>query len=243
MGRLAKKVIRWFNENKDLARFQYRFTGQDSRLFLQNFMFIIDSVKQAHDSEKQTFSLHVFAYMSLQLRQIVSLFCRVVNVSRENIAELKQCCTNFFRCSSLFSTVTPTTWTVGHIIPAHACDVFQKYNLGLNAVFMEGREAKHMAIRRYGQNTNYHARWMQIFQHEFVHLIWLRERDYGGEGISTCKQTYIPLRVTNGHACFCGFDKGPEEEKSCYCLHNYRAQIEKSVQLGKITVDKNLCSV
>ena len=30
MGRLAKKVIRWFNENKDLAQFQYRFTGQDS---------------------------------------------------------------------------------------------------------------------------------------------------------------------------------------------------------------------
>lgn len=117
MGRLAKKVIRWFNENKDLAQFQYRFTGQDSRLFLQNFMFIIDSIKQAHDSEKQTFSLHVFAYMSLQSRQIVSLFCRVVNVSQENIAELKQSCTNFFRCSSLFSTVTPTTWTVGH----HSC--------------------------------------------------------------------------------------------------------------------------
>ena len=80
MGRLAKKVIRWFNENKDLARFQYRFTGQDFRLFLQNFMFTIAFIKQAHDSEKQTFSLHVFAYMSLQLRQIVSLFCRVVNV-------------------------------------------------------------------------------------------------------------------------------------------------------------------
>jgi len=190
MGRLAKKVIRWFNENKDLAQFQYRFTGQD-------------------------FSLHVFAYMSLQLRQIVSLFCRVVNVSRENIAELKQSCTNFFRCSSLFSTVTPTTWTVGHIIPAHASDVFQKYNLGLNAVSMEGREAKHMAIRRYSQNTNHHARWMQIFQHEFVHLVWLRERGYGGEGISISKQTYVPLRVTNGQSCFCGFDKGPEEEKCC----------------------------
>ena len=54
---------------------------------------------------------------------------------------------------------------------------------------------------------------MQIFQHEFVHLIWLRERGYGGEDISRAKQTYILLRVTNGQACFCGFDKGPEEEK------------------------------
>lgn len=88
MSRLAKKVIRWFNENKELDRFQYRFTGQDSRLFLQNFMFIIDSIKQPHDSAKQTFFLHIFAYMSFQLRQIVSMFCRVVNISQENIAEL-----------------------------------------------------------------------------------------------------------------------------------------------------------
>lgn len=83
---------------------------------------------------------------------------------------------------------------------------------------------------------------MQIFQHEFVHLIWLRERGYEGEDISRAKQTYILLRVTNGQSCFGGFDKGPEEDKCCYCSHNHRAQIEKSVPLGKITVDKNLCS-
>ena len=219
MSRLAKKVIRWFSENKELERFQYRFTGQDSRLFLQNLMFIIVSIKQPHDSPKQTFSLHVFVYMSVQLRQIVSMFCRVVNISQENIAELRQSFTNFFRCNCLFSTVSPTIWTVGHIIPAHACDVFQKYNLGLNLVSMEGREAKH------------HLRWMQIFQHEFVHLIWLRERGYGSEEISWSKQSYIPQRVTNGEACFCGFDKGTEEETCCYCSHSFRAQVEKSVHL------------
>ena len=84
---------------------------------------------------------------------------------------------------------------------------------------------------------------MQTFQHKCVHLIWLRERGYGGEDIPRIKQTYIPQRVTNGQACFFGFDKGLGEEKCCYCSHNYSAQIEKSVQLGKITVDKNLCSV
>ena len=143
MGRLAKKVFRWFNENKELDRFQYRFTGQDSRLFLQNFMFIIDSIKQPHDSAKQTFPLHVFAYMSIQLRQIVSMFCRVVNISQENIAELRQSCSNFFRCNCLFSTVSPTIWTVGHIIPAHACDVFPKYNLAKCSVHGGSRSQEH----------------------------------------------------------------------------------------------------
>ena len=77
------------------------------------------------------------------------------------------------------------------------------------------------------QSLKIHGGKAKNHLHEFVHLIWLRERGYGGEDISKSKQTYIPLKVTNGQACFCGFDKGPEEEKCCYCSHNFRAQIEK----------------
>lgn len=40
-------------------------------MLLHNFIFVIDAVKQSTDSEKQTFTLHVFAYICLQLRQIV----------------------------------------------------------------------------------------------------------------------------------------------------------------------------
>jgi hypothetical protein len=46
MGRLAKKVKKWFNENKEHAGFRYRFTGLESRLFLQRFMFLIDSLRR-----------------------------------------------------------------------------------------------------------------------------------------------------------------------------------------------------
>ena len=45
LSRLAKKVKRWFNDTKESSKdFQYRFTGQDSRMFLRNFMFIIDTL-------------------------------------------------------------------------------------------------------------------------------------------------------------------------------------------------------
>jgi hypothetical protein len=41
---LAKKVKRWFNDTKGAGKdFQYRFTGQNARMFLHNSMFIIDS--------------------------------------------------------------------------------------------------------------------------------------------------------------------------------------------------------
>ena len=49
---------------------------------------------------------------------------------------------------------------------------------------------------------------MQIFQHEFVNLIWLRERGYGGEDISRAKQTYILLRVIMDNPVFVALTKG-----------------------------------
>lgn len=203
-------------------------------------MILIDALKQPCDTEKQTFILHVFAYSCLQLRQSVSIFCRIVNITLQDIRELQQHCSNLLRARCLFSKVSPTFWTMGHIIPAHAFDVFQKYQMGLNVVSMEGREAKHMAIRRYCQNTNHLYRWVQVFRYEFIQLIWLRERGYNVEERHCHKQTYIPLNVTNGESCFCGFERGPQEEKCCYCSHKYRSQIEESVKLGKITVDSNI---
>ena len=124
-------------------------------MFLHNFMSIIGALKLPSDSEKQTLSLHVFSYICLQLRQIVSIFCRVLSINRDSSVQLRQHCSNFFQTNCLFiKSITPTVWHVGHIIPAHAADVFQRYQLGLNVVSMEGRECKHMAIRKYSESTN-----------------------------------------------------------------------------------------
>ncbi len=72
---LAKKVKRWFNDTKGAGKdFQYRFMGQNARMFLHNFMFIIDSLKEPSDTAKQEFALHIFAYICLQLREAVSIF-------------------------------------------------------------------------------------------------------------------------------------------------------------------------
>ena len=242
LSRLAKKVRRWFNEtNASGSDFQYRFTGQDSRMFLHNFMLVIDSLKQPADNENQTFTLHVFVYICFQLRQIVSIVCRVVSIRLQDITQLKVYCSNLFRACCLFtSSISPTIWSIGHIIPAHALEVFNKYQLGLNCVLMEGRESKHMAIGRYSTNTNFSGRRDQIVSDEFVQLIWLRERGFYEEDNLQLKQTYIPKRVTNWKSCFCGFEIGPQEQKCHYCSHKYMDQIEKSVKLGKLLVDKKL---
>ena len=68
-------------------------------------------------------------------------------------------------------------WTIGHVVYPHVVDVYSKYGVGLAIASMEGREAKHIAISRYSKNTSYRLRWTQIFRHEFISLIWLRERE------------------------------------------------------------------
>ena len=44
LNRLVKKIIRWYNDNANAQgnTFDYRFTGKDFRMFLHNFMFLID---------------------------------------------------------------------------------------------------------------------------------------------------------------------------------------------------------
>ena len=80
--------------------------------------------------------------------------------------------TNYFRACSLFlGCVTPTVWTIGHVVPVHSKDVKSKYGKSLAITSMEGRDAKHISILRYSQNTNHGMRWQQIFCREFLSLI------------------------------------------------------------------------
>ena len=39
---------------------------------------------------------------------------------------------------------------------------------------------------------------------------------------------------------FCGLEIGPQQQKCHYCPHQYMDQIDKSVKLGKLLVDKKL---
>ena len=123
--RLAKKIRKWFADyrtrNKQLG---YWFTGQESRLFCHNFMSIVEGVTMDDDQQSHTFKLHVFAYTGINLRDAVSLFSRVT-ISSEQIRSLCEVCSNFFRATALFPSATPTSWTKGHIVPAHARQTHQ----------------------------------------------------------------------------------------------------------------------
>ena len=173
--RLAKKVKKWFCDgrlkNKDRA---YRFTGKESLIMSHHFMKLVESLALEDDQPTHLFSLHMFAVIAVNLRDAVSLFSRI-NITEEELIRRREVSCKYFRGCALFSSVTPTTWTIGHVVPVHTKQVKQQLSFGLGINTMEGREAKHVSLARFANNTHHSTRWLQVFRHEYMPLLWLRE--------------------------------------------------------------------
>ena len=232
LSRLAKRIIRWFDESRSSGKvFDYRFTGKDSRLFLHNFMLLISSVDRHGKTSSN--DLHIISYVCLCLRDAVSLFSRV-DISDSQVSELKSLCIDYFRTYALFLSANPTVWTIGHLVPAHTEHMKQLYDMGLGLNSMEGREAKHVFIGKYSVNTLQNQRWEQIFRHEYVSLIWLRERGYNTTPTSSnIMQSYIPQRVKTPEFCNCGMTKDAQDENCWYCSHPLRERLKVCIKQGK----------
>ena len=159
MSRLAKKIMRWFDESKGNAKsFDYMFTGQESCRFLHNFMYMISAIEGENDSTQVSMKLHIFAFAILSLRNAISLYRRF-SIDEAQLNELDKECSIFFICCALYLEVNPTVWTIGNVVPVHTRDIFQKNRKGLLINSMEGREAKHLAISRYATNSTNITRW------------------------------------------------------------------------------------
>ena len=178
-GRQYKAFLRWFSEKwKKGIAFSYRFTGLESKYFCWQFATLIQELLKIPTLSKgHVLKLHTLSFIGVKLRDAVSIYSRV-EVSIEQVENLKVLSLQFLNANSLLLTdVTPTVWIVA--IPYHTSKLHQKlgYGLGLNS--MQGREAKHVKLAKYVKNTcnaRKSLRLWNVFRHEFVCMVWLRER-------------------------------------------------------------------
>ena len=173
----------------------------------------IDSIKQSTKVK-----LHALAFAALELREAAAIYSSV-QVDKELVQKLFLKCSNYFIANCLFlgNAVSPTIWTVGYAVPYHCNELFESigYGLGLNS--MQGREAKHIKLAKYVQNTcNVRKcdRWWVVFRHEFVSIVWMRELDplsttYRSKKEKPVGSSYVPVRVTKNLASyrFCGNER------------------------------------
>ena len=111
---------------------------------------------------------------------------------------------------------------------------------------MQGREAKHIKLAKYVQNTcnvRKNDRWWVVFKHEFVSIVCVRELDPLNITCRSKKKTgktvnsYIPNRVTKNPAiyCFCGNTKASESDDKCViCSSDIMRLIQQSVTDSKV---------
>ena len=182
----------------------------------------------------------MLAYLVVRLRDCVSLFNRF-DITLDQIGQLSVACREYFNVNALLMqlSVNPTVWILGHIIPAHCSQVFEKYDKGLGMVTMEGREAKHIFVKKQSENTTYQSRWLEIFRHELIMLIWLPQQGFQQPGTKCKNEAYIhiPQRVfiNDQSYCYCGLLKAsPDDDKCTFCGDAVMKLMKQSVKEGKI---------
>ena len=94
------------------------------------------------DSQKQQQTVLTLAYVGLRLRDLCSIINRF-EVEDTHLEQLPTLAQEYYRANALLlpTSVNPTIWTIGHVVPAHARQVYDKYGQGLLTLTMEGREA------------------------------------------------------------------------------------------------------
>ena len=174
------------------------------------------SLKTNADQESHTFKLHVFAYTAINLRNSVSLFSRIT-ISGEEVQNLQQVCSNFFRATAQFLSSNPTSWAIGHVVPLHTKQLYDSIGMGLGVNTMEDREAKHIALANFTYNTKYSNSWAQVFKHEYISLFWLQENGCDDLLPKKTSTVYIPKRCHTNQFCHCEQPKNVEDENCKVC--------------------------
>ena len=240
--RLCNAIKRWFSEKRPRGiEFSYRFTGLESKNLSWHFGSLIEVlVKISSIGNGTLVKLHGLHFVAVKLRDAAAIYSRVETTS-DQVVELKTTCEQYFNAVQLlFERVNPTVWSIGYAVPYHMKELYDMlgYGLGLNS--MQGREAKHVKLKNYVNNTcnvRKELRWSIVFRHEFVSLLWLREADPCYTSTKSKLVSYIPKKVQNGDCltCNCGLSKSAAEQGCKLCTSGVMSMIKQSMEGGKVT--------
>ncbi|XP_022779299.1 uncharacterized protein LOC111320851 isoform X1 [Stylophora pistillata] len=181
-GRLYNSFNRWFSEKrKKGVSFSYRFTGLESKRFSWNFTYLIQELLKINNlSSGPMVKLHTLAFTLVKIGDAAAIYSRV-DVNKQQVEHLKILGQHYFTANRLLlSGVNPTVWTLRYAILYHTDQLLEKLGFGLGLNSMQGREAKHIKLAKYVENTcnvKKSIRWWIVFCDEFVCLLWLREMD------------------------------------------------------------------
>lgn len=152
----------------------------------------------------------------------------------------------------MLNKTKPTTWTIGKALPYYTAEMYHDLGFGLGLHSMQGRETKYAKLACYAKNTTKgrRLRWWQIFKHEFMELIWLKEKHHlQAATIQKNKQPsenntvqgkpsrdkYIPLYCQSNTFCVCGQPKRISKNGCDVCSSDMFKLVVQTCQEGKVS--------
>ena len=194
-GTLSKKLIKFFESDpkiKSNKSFDFRFRGRESFKFLQYFPILIDELKRRVPPSSHPI-LEVVFYQTLLLRKLVSLSVRIEEISSEDTQEMTKIGRQLPKVCCYYDTdITPSMWTFCNVAPVHCKELLELTGFGLGINTMEGREQKHQQLSKYSAKTTFQDRWPQIFRHEFIDNIYLKEKGFDTVKYRKRGKKYVP---------------------------------------------------
>lgn len=225
---LAKKIIAWFNENKEANKerpFGFRFRGKESANYLKGFQQLIELVSRQVSSQASINRLCQVFHQSLQLRKLVSFCVRIEDTNYEVKDMLAAGRKLFLSCALYETSISPSMWCFSVVAPDHCANTLEELNLGLGVFTMEGREQKHQQINKYSHNSTVQQRWPYIFRQEFIQLVYLRENGFDQTQYRKRSTTYMPGISDNKCKCSLVLRNG----KCSICDSKYMLSIEDKI--------------
>ena len=151
---------------------------------------------------------------SIHLRNLLSYTVRISDFDLEDLRKMKHEAFYLFKCCCLFdSKISQSLWILCNVVPFHADKCLNMYKMGLGCNTMEGREQKHQMISKYAENSTYQNSWPMIFRHEYIQLIYLREKSYDNVKYTKKSVNYIE-KPAKGFCHICNLQL-KEIEKDC----------------------------
>ena len=158
-----------------------RLIGSQAIALAQYSYRLIDALKVNNESDSQIIKRLVLAKICQYLRNIGALINQV-NVKDGYPVDVRKACQMYFNLFSLFfaESCQSTVWTLGYIVPHFAEVLFNDYGKGYGIISMQGKEAKHSALKQELKSSTNRStseddtnKWHQIMRSSYVHTFYL----------------------------------------------------------------------
>ena len=196
-----------------------RLTGAQAILLARYCLRLVDGLKDKNDFAYQKTRIAALSKICQTLGTIGTII-NSMTTSCATVHKLNELCTKYFNLFSLFfkEVCNSTVWTMGYAVLFSAQILYDKYNVGYGIISMQGKEAKHSALKNdLKMSTNRSCsqdekgKWHQVARGSFVRNFYLPYHFLLETYVSQSDLRNPPVK---GNACAC-FRCLPDDENIC----------------------------